>query len=134
MATVGEHEYSHACRETAERGIKFVVNQFAIVKTPGLVEPVRLKIVAGVWHLTAMPRISEEKNIISLQFFRGPLQIAQNPVARCAFGQSKPGGEPMFSRDRLHIFGVEFASRKLARPAAVLLRINGIQTDVQRYS
>ncbi|HEV8619341.1 MAG TPA: hypothetical protein VGQ70_07610, partial [Candidatus Udaeobacter sp.] len=96
--------------------------------------PVRLKIVAGVWHLTAMPRITEEKNIVSLQFFRRPRQVAQNPVARCAFGQSKPGGESMFSRNGSHIFGVEFASRKLARPAAVLLGVNGIQTDVQRYS
>ena len=40
----------------------------------------------------------------------------------------------MFSRNGSHIFGVEFASRKLARPAAVLLGVNGIQTDVQRYS
>jgi hypothetical protein len=40
----------------------------------------------------------------------------------------------MFSRNGSHILGVEFASHKLARPAAVLLGVNGIQTDVQRYS
>jgi hypothetical protein len=58
VAAVGEHEYSNARSELAERGVKLVVNQFAIVKTPGLVEPVRLKIVASIRDLTAMPRIS----------------------------------------------------------------------------
>jgi hypothetical protein len=40
----------------------------------------------------------------------------------------------MLSRDGAHIFGVKFAARKLAGPAAVLPGVNGIQTDVQRYS
>lgn len=40
----------------------------------------------------------------------------------------------MLFRNGSHIFGVKFAPRKLAGPAAVLLRVNGIQADVQRFS
>jgi hypothetical protein len=47
-ANLASHEYSNGRSELAERGVKLVVNQFAILKTRALVEPARLKIVASI--------------------------------------------------------------------------------------
>jgi hypothetical protein len=67
--------------KTAERCVKLVVDQFAIVKTPGLVESVRLNIVASVRHLAAVPRISEKKMSFLFSFFAAFLR---SPRSCCA--------------------------------------------------
>src|SRR5438067_1755767 len=77
VATIGEDKYPHARGEIRQCCIKLIVDQFAIVKTPGFVEPIWLKIVAGVRHLTAVPRITEEKDVVSPQFFRGQTSNAR---------------------------------------------------------
>ena len=128
MTAVGQDQHPHAGLEPAERLVDLVVDQLAVVETPGLVLQVGLVVIA-VGHLAAVPGVGEQEDVSRPQRGRGSRDAGQHGAARGAPGQEALHRELPGAGDVRHVVGVGLARLKPPAPARVVPGIDRVQTD-----
>ena len=133
MAAVGEQDDPHALGELAEQAVELVVEQLAVEQAPGLVEPVRLVVAVTVWHLPAMAGIAQEQDVAGHELLGGVGHGLGESGSRGVLGEQERGaGVAAILGDLGHVLRVGLAGAELSVPAAVTLRVDGVQAEMDR--
>ena len=131
VAAVGQDDDPDALTEAGHLVEHLVVDQLAVVEAPGLVLRVRL-VAAAVVNLAAVSRVADEEEIaVPERLGRGAHRL-ENVGARRLLREQDGRLQALRRGERGHVFRVELARHQVAAPSGIVLRVHGIEADVER--